>query len=223
VDRLSAALVTGQSDFNRGEIEQWKGPMWKDLGIRTRTWMQPNLGHGIPNATILGEAVAWLEEDRPRRAALAKRYPATRADASKPISSKDLAAALIAEGKEKLADAKTQYAGLMLVKGVSERWPDLDTGKAARKMLLEYDARKERPWDADDIAEQRKFLISEAKTLGDYALKGIPAGSPYVKFRPDMAKKAISLWKQVIEDSPDSDAAKLGRKAIPELEALTKK
>ena len=38
IDRLSAALVTGTSDFNRGEVERWKGTMWKDFGIRTRVW-----------------------------------------------------------------------------------------------------------------------------------------------------------------------------------------
>ena len=222
-DRLSVALVTGQTDFNRGEIEQWKGPLWSDLGLRTKVWIEPNLGHGIPNATTLSNAIVWLEEDRPRRVALAKRHPASRANPTQTTSSKELAAALWDEGKNRLSDAKTTYSGLMLIKGVSDRWPDLATGKSARKLLEDYDAKSDRPWELDDIAEQRKTLIASAKSLSNYALKGVPANSPYVKIRPDMAKKAINLWVQVIEDGPDSVAAKEGRKLLADLEPLTKK
>lgn len=223
IDRLSAALVTGTSDFNRGEVERWKGPLWRDAGVRTRVWVQTDLGHAVPGAATVAEAVAWLEEDRPRRAALAKRHPASRADASGAADPKEAAEALFAEAKGKLADPKTLHAGLMLAKGVSDRWPDLAAGKAARKLLVEYDARRERPWEKDDVAEQRRFLVAEAKALGDYALNGVPAGSPYAKVRPDMAKKALSLWKLAIEDSPESEAAKAGRKLLPELEALAGK
>lgn len=214
-DRLSAALVTGTTDFNRGEVEQWRGPLWRDLGIRTRVWVQPGLGHAIPSSATLGQAVAWLEEDRPRRAALAKKHPATRADATP--------AALLAEAKAKATDAKTAYPGLMLAKGVAARWPDLDAGKAARAWLVEYDAKGDPGWEKDDLAEQRRTLVAEAKALGDYALKGVPPGSPYEKSRPDMARRAVSLWRQVIEDAPKSDAAAAGRRALAELEALTGK
>lgn len=217
-DRLSAALVTGATDFNRGEVELWRGPLWRDLGIRTRVWVQPGLGHAVPSAATLGQAVAWLEEDRPRRATLAKKHPATRAAAAGVTP-----AALLAEAKAKAADAKTAYPGLMLAKGVAARWPDLDAGKAARAWLVEYDATGDPAWEKDDIAEQRKTLVAEARSLSDYALKGVPPGSPYEKSRPDMARRALSLWGQVIEDAPKSDAAAAGRKYLPELEALTKK
>jgi len=223
VDRLSAALITGSTDFNRGEIEQWKGPLWNELGLRSRVWVQAGMGHAIPNATTLGEAIAWLEDDRTRRAALAKTSPASRADVAKPLTSEEFAAVLLKEAKEKIADAKTRYAGLMLAKGVSERWTEEPSGKAARKMLLDFEAKKDLSWEKDDLADQRTMLIAEARSLSNYALKGVPAGSPYLKFRPDMAKKAISLWQQVIEDSPSSDAAKEGKTLLPRLEELIKK
>lgn len=221
-DRLSAALVTGATDFNRGEVEQWRGPLWRDLGIRTRVWVQPGLGHAVPSAATLGQAVAWLEEDRPRRAVLAKKHPATRADPARATPPAH-AAALLAEAKAKAADPKTAYPGLMLAKGVAARWPDLDAGKAARAWLVEYEAKGDPAWEKDDIAEQRKTLVAEARSLSDYALKGVPPGSPYEKARPDMARRAKSLWERVIEDSPKSDAAAAGRKYLPELEALTRK
>ena len=50
----------------------------------------------------------------------------------------------------------------MLLKGVLERWPDLAEAKEAEKLLLEYDAKPEKPWEADDLAEQRRYLIAGA-------------------------------------------------------------
>lgn len=220
-DRLSAALVTGPGDFNRGEVALWRGPFWRDLGIRTKVWEQPGLGHALPSAATLGQAVAWLEEDRPRRAALAKKHPATRADARTPAAAQP--SLLLDEAKAKAADPKTAFAGLMLAKGVSARWPDRPEGKAARDWLVEYDARGNRAWEKDDIAEQRRTLVAEAKSLSDYALKGVPANSPYLKSRPDMARRAISLWEKVIDDSPGSADAATGKRLVPELEPLTKK
>lgn len=222
-DRLSAALLTGDSDFNRGEIEIWKGPMWKQLGIRTRVWVQPKTGHALPSPGVASEAIAWLDEGAKVRAELAKKSPTTRA-APEAAPSRDVAAAaLVKEGEALLKAPETLYRGLMLVKGVLDRWPDTAAGKTARKRLEEFEAMKDKPWEAEDVAELRKQFTAEARTLGDYALRGIPAGSPYEKQRPDMAKQAIELWKVLIADMPDSELAKEGLKKVTELEALTKK
>ncbi|HEV3437676.1 MAG TPA: hypothetical protein VG122_09975 [Gemmata sp.] len=223
VDRLSVALVTGETDFNRGEMERWKGPMWKDLGIRTKVWVQPKTGHALPPAATLAEAVSWLDEGVNVRSALAKKAPASRAVPDNAPSRDAAAKALLKEGEDLLGGKTTQYRGLMMVKGVSERWPDTDTGKAARKLLEAYEAKKEKPWEAEDVAELRKQFTAEARALSDYTLNGIPAGSPYEKQRPDMAKQAIELWSALIGDAPDSDLAKEGKKRVAELEPLTKK
>lgn len=221
-DRLSAALVTGQTDFNRGEVERWKGPFWTGLGIRAKVWTQPNLGHAIASSATLTEAVKWLDEGRPARAAAAKKYPTSRA--SPAAQSRDEAAkALFAEGQGLLMQRATQHRGLMLVKGAFERWPDTEAGKAARKLLEEYEAKKEKPWEADDVAELRKQLTAEARALADYVLNGIPAGSPYEKARPDMAAQAVEYWSALIADAPDSDVAKEGKKLIAELRPLAGK
>ncbi|MCE9565272.1 MAG: hypothetical protein K8U57_24835 [Planctomycetes bacterium] len=222
-DRLSAALITGETDFNRGEVERWKGPMWKELGIRTKVWTQSKMGHTIPPAATLTEAVAWLDEAADTRASLAKKFPASRAASDAVPSRVDAAKALLKEGQDLLAVPTMQYRGLMTVKGVSERWPDTDPGKGARKLLLSYEEKKEKPWEAEDIAELRKQFIAEAKSVGDYALNGIPAGSPYEKEKPGFAKRAIELWGALIGDSPNSELAKEGKKRVAELEALLKK
>jgi pimeloyl-ACP methyl ester carboxylesterase len=222
-DRLSAALITGEADFNRGEVDRWKGPMWKELGIRTRVWTQPKLGHAVPSTATLAEAVAWLDEAASARASFAKKAPASRAAPDAVPSRTDAAQALLKEGQDLLTTRETLYRGLMLVKGTSDRWPDTDAGKAARKLLESYEAKKEKPWEADDIAELRKQFAAEARALGDYVLNGIPAGSPYEKQKPDMARRAAELWAALIGDAPNSTLASEGKKRLSELEPLLKK
>jgi hypothetical protein len=223
IDRLSAALITGETDFNRGEVERWKGLMWKDIGIRTRVWTQAKMGHALPPAATLTEALKWLDEGADRRAAVAKKAPAARATPDGALTREENAKALLDEGKELLGDKATMHRGLMLLKGAAGRWPDLVSGKAALKLLREYDAKTERPWEADDIAEQRKQIAAEARGLGDYALNGIPAGSQYEKQKPAIAKRAIDLWGVLITDAPDSALGKEGKKWVADLEPLTKK
>jgi hypothetical protein len=109
----------------------------------------------------------------------------------------------------------------MLVKGVFERWPDLPASDEAKKILLAYEDKKDRPWEADDVAEQRRFLIARARSVDAYASGDLPA--QYIKGRPQYAKQAIELWKQVVADAPDSEAGREGRKRIPELEKLAEK
>ena len=37
------------------------------------------------------------------------------------------------------------------------------------EILTEYDSRNERPWEADDLAEQKRFLLAQARSLDRYA------------------------------------------------------
>jgi pimeloyl-ACP methyl ester carboxylesterase len=223
VDRLSAALVTGETDFNRGEVERWRGTMWKDTGIRTRVWTQAKTGHALPPPATVAEVVKWLDEGADRRASAAKKAPASRATPDGALAREENAKAVFDEGKQLLGDKKTMHRGLMLLKGAAGRWPDLASGKAALKLLQEYDAKKDRPWEDDDIAEQVKQIAAEARGLSDYAINGIPAGSQYEKQRPDMARHAIDLWGVLVKDAPDSALGKEGKKWVADLEPLTKK
>ncbi len=219
MDRLSVALMTGDGDFNRGEVERLRGPYLKAVGVRTRWWEQAGLGHGTPNEKQLTEAVKWLEEDVERRRTLAKDYPASRAAGDAAPSREDAAKALLAEGEKRLDAKETLYSGLMLLKGCLDRWPDLPPADEAKKILTDYDGRKERPWEADDIAEQRKFLIAQARALDAYASGDLP--SQYAKMRPDMAKQARDLWQKVLDDGADADACREAKTRIPMLDKLT--
>jgi len=50
----------------------------------------------------------------------------------------------------------------MQLKGCMVRWQGLPAADEAKKILLDYDARQDRPWEEDDKAEQRRFLIAKA-------------------------------------------------------------
>ena len=38
MDRLSVALMTGDGDFNRAEVERLRGPYLSEVGVRTHWW-----------------------------------------------------------------------------------------------------------------------------------------------------------------------------------------
>ena len=218
IDRLSVALLTGQTDFNRGEVERLRGPYLGAVGVRAKVWTQANLGHGIPGDKTLLEALKWLEEGVAKRQELAKSYPATRTAGDAAPDRGEAAKALLAEGKRKLTKRETTYAGLMLLQGCLQRWPDVPAAEEAKKILLEYEEKRDKPWEADDLAEQRRFLSAQARALDAYASGDLPA--QYVKMRPALANQALDLWKQIVADAPDSEAGREGKKRIPELEKL---
>jgi hypothetical protein len=219
IDRLSVALVSGEGDFNRGEVERFRGPLLRDVGVRTRWWVVPKLGHGMPGEDCLVEVVNWLDEKAQQRRSLAKTYPAIRIAGDQAPARAEYAGQLLSEGKARISARNTLYSGLMLLKGVYTRWPDLPQAAEAKKILLKYDEDPKSDWQEEDVAQQRLFLIARARALDAYASGDL--ARPYEKQRPAMARAAINLWRQVIADGQDRAAAAEGAKRIPELQKLT--
>ncbi|MDA1014302.1 MAG: hypothetical protein O3A00_07590 [Planctomycetota bacterium] len=220
IDRLSVAHITGDSDFNQAEVERFRAPILSAVGVRSKVWVVPGMGHSVPTGAKLAPLYAWLEAGLAERRKLAKAHPAIRfADDAAP-NRDEFSASLLKEGKQRLQDVKSQYSGLMLVKGVWKRWPDTVAGKEALGLLQDYDSRTIRPWDQEDIAEQRLFLEAQARGLDAYASGKLP--QQYVTQRSRMAEAAISLWKAVLSDGQDKSAVAEAKKRIPELEKLVK-
>jgi len=219
--RLSLALITGETDFNQGEVARWKGSVLTEVGIRTRVWVVPGMGHGVPDEKTLAAAYAWLEEGLADRRALAKRWPASRAGGTKSPDRTQQAELLFSEAEQRLKVPATLYSGLMQLKGIAARWPDLPQAEAATKLLLEYDGRTERPWDETDIAEQRTYLAAEARGLTAYCTGPLP--QQYIPFQPRMAAAAIEMWKQLLNDGQDAKAVAEAKEWIPKLEELQTK
>jgi hypothetical protein len=216
IDRLSVAHLTGGSDFNRGEVERWRHPMLAEVGVRSRVWVDAKAGHAVPASSVLTDACRWLDDGLPARQSLAKKFPAARqAEAADRAA---WSAAVLAEARDRLKQPTMLYSGLMQLHGLAARWPDVPAAAQARKLLEEYDARTERPWEADDIAEQRRFLVARARGLDAYASGTLP--KQYLGQRADMLRAAVELWKQVLADGKDAAAAAQARERIPKLEAL---
>jgi hypothetical protein len=212
--RLSVALVSGETDFNRGEVERFRGPMLSDVGVRTKVWVVPKLGHGVPDGRQLAEVVGWLEEGAAARKKLATKYPASRAAATR----EEWSQALLKEAQARIKQKPTLFSGLMQLQGISVRWADLPAAATARQILAEFESRDDRPWEVDDLAEQRKFLIAHARSLDAYASGPLPA--QYANQRIDMAKGALGMWEQVLDDGPDTPAGKEAARRIPELKKI---
>lgn len=218
IDRLSVALLTGERDFNRGEVERFRGPILKDVGVRTRIWVQAGMGHSVPGDATVMQAIKWLNEGATDRSQLAKRSPTTRAAADASDNRADQARRLLADAEKLIVDKSRTYDALMLMKGITVRWPDLPQAKRATKTLLEYDAQADSRWREDDIAEQRRFLLARVRGLDGYASG--PLAKQYEAQRVDMARAAINLWGQVILDGQDAKAVAEAKERLPELKKI---
>jgi pimeloyl-ACP methyl ester carboxylesterase len=218
IDRLSVAMITGTGDFNRGEVERFRGPMLTDIGVRTKVTVVEGLGHGIPSAKSFGEVIEWLDAGAADRRKFAAKHPASRISADAAPTREESAKSLLAEGQSRLKDPKTLYSGLMQLQGVMQRWPDLRAAEDAKRILLDYEARPEKPWEEDDIDEQRRFLIARARALDAYATGELPP--QYANQRNDMLEAAINLWTLVIQDGQDDKAVDDGQRRLSKLKAM---
>jgi hypothetical protein len=219
-DRLSLALITGETDFNRPEVERMWGPIFTDFGIRTKIFLYPKMAHAVPGAKEMSEVVTWLEEDVTRRRDLAKEYPASRA--SDEVTTREaLAEAMMSEGKKRIKDPEQLYPGLMLVQGVMERFEGMPIAAEAKKMLLEYDAKKEKPWELKQINEQRRLILATAKALTNYASGDLP--KVYEKERIPKAKEAIQLWELIAKDAAGTNIEAAAKERIAALQKIVEK
>ncbi|MDB5386075.1 MAG: hypothetical protein JWM11_1721 [Planctomycetaceae bacterium] len=215
IDRLSVAMITGTDDFNLSEVDRFRGPMLTDMGVRAKVTVVPKLGHAIPDAQTFSKVIEWLDAGAADRRKLAQTHPASRIARDAIPTRESWAKSLFEEGQLRLKDPKTLYSGLMQLQGITQRWPDLKSANDAKQILQEYDSRPEHPWEADDIAEQRKFLIARARGLSAYATGELP--DQYAKQRKDMLQAAINLWMLVVEDGKDEKSVAEAEKRLPEL------
>jgi poly(3-hydroxybutyrate) depolymerase len=221
IDRLSVALVTGETDFNRGECERFKNTWQTEIGVRTKVWVVSKMGHGIPGGTTLAEVFTWLEEGLARRRELAKNYPAMRVAGNAAPSRQEQASALLAEGKQRLQAKETTYSGLMLLDGCAIRWSDTPAGAEALKITQEYDAKASKPWEEEHGDFERRFVFGRARGLDAYASGPLPP--QYAKQQGDMAKAAIQMYERLLKDGKYPKAVDEAKKRIPELRKLLMK
>lgn len=203
--RLSVAFVTGAADFNRKENEDYMAPFFNDLGIRSRLWVVPKMGHSIPGPKELAEVHAWLAEDVKRRRADAKTFPALAADPEEVRTAMQQADGLVKTAEAELKQPEHTWRAAALLEGVGQRWSDTPAASRAKKLLTNLNAA---PAQARLLAEQKgaeeqKFGTAEAQALERMGLR----------------RRAVEVWRQLAKQYPASEAGKKGAEEVKRLEA----
>jgi predicted esterase len=204
-DRLSVAFVTGESDFNRIENEKYLFPMFQDLDIRSRLWVVPKLGHGIPGPTVLAEACKWLEEDLSRRRNDVRKRPTLACPPADALTPRQLAARALEAAEADLKEDDRIWRGVALLQGIVARWGRTDSAEKARQRLAELrrDRKRLRLVDEQGGQDERTVLQAQAKALDRFG----------------QTATALRAWKTLARQHPDTPEA---RKATEEVQRLTK-
>ncbi len=202
-DRLSVAFVTGESDFNRKETEVYMAPLLADLGIRTKLWVVPKVGHGLPPDPVLAEVYAWLADDLKRRREDARAHPGLALAAGDALTPEKVAARHVDEAEADLKKPGRTWRGVALLRAVRERWPDTSAGDRARKLLEEIvtDETRARAILDEGGRDERELLSATARALerfGDFS-------------------GAMKAWNLLAKGQPDTPA---GQKAALEAKRL---
>ena len=222
-DRLSEAFVTGTGDFNRQENEEFRFPMTRELGIRSKLWVVKGMGHAIPEPPVLTEALKWLAEDLPRRQADATARPGLAVAPEEAPSAEQQAARQLDTAKAELKTPERTWHAAALAQGVLLRWPKEASADQARKFLVQLEAD---PKQAKLLAEQRTAEEQQEEkaapkrsylgvTFVDDTLKvqgvekdgpadkaGMQAGDVFVRLGDDKAESRANLSKLLLKRKP---------------------
>jgi PDZ domain len=203
-DRLSVALVTGETDFNRPENEKFMAPLLRDLDIRCKLWVVPKLGHGVPGPATLGKVFQWLEEDLKRRREDVKQQPALACPPDDALTPVRLGNRLLEAAEAEIKTGRVWH-GVTLLQGVIARYGRVKPGGEARKRLdaIKEDARLLRLVDEQGGQEERTMLAAQARALAAFG----------------QVRGARQAWKALAEGHPSSPE---GKKAAEELQKLNK-
>jgi dienelactone hydrolase len=202
-DRLSVAFVTGADDFNRAENEDYMAPLFQALGIRSRLWVVPKLGHAVPGPEELGEVYGWLADDLKRRREDARAYPGLAVAPGEVPTPLRQASRQLAAAQADLQHPERTWEAVALLQGVVKRWGKTEAGERAQKLLEDVQAD---PKQAARIAEQggleeRQLLIAQAEALEHWG--DLP--------------RARQAWRLLLKEHPQSPE---GRKAAVALRRL---
>lgn len=204
-DRLSVALVTGETDFNRKENEQYMGPWLKDLGVRSRVWVVPKLAHAIPSGAVLAEVYAWLRDDLKRRRADAKAHPELAVAPNEAPASVEQAKRLLSAARAELKQPERVWRGVTLLQGITQRWGSTEAGQEARALLKQVggDEKLLGLIAEQGAADEQKALSSQARALERFG---------------DVAR-AIQTWQVLARNYQDTP---VGRQAEENIRRLRK-
>ncbi len=196
-DRLSAAFLTGEKDFNRKENELYMQPWFEELGIRTKVWVAANLGHSLPPEKLLAEAYAWMKDDLPRRQADRKSWPGLNVEPTESPSAKEQGQRLLSTATKAFENPQEIWRGVTLLQGVTQRFDKTEANPAARDLLKKVTQNEAllNAIDQQGAADEVLSLSAQAKALERFG-------------QPTKAVEAWELLARNYDGTPIGDAAR---------------
>jgi hypothetical protein len=214
-ERLSIALAAGERDPARAELETYRLPVLRGLEVRAKLWTVPRLGHVMPPPTVLEEVFVWLEAEKANRGALGEKYPTARMPGGTVPSGEEWARAVVEEARDRVADRKLRESGLMQLEGVVRRWKGGAAARSAAKLLEDAGAAG---WEKVYARKQQDFFFREAKALDEWLEGPLPLRDQQRKHL--LVAVSLALWKQVLEQDPDTKEGKQAKTRVEELRKM---
>src|SRR5207249_1853681 len=142
-------------------------PTFPDLGIRSRLWVVPKLGHSIPGPAVLAEVRKWLEEDLLRRHQDVKAQPTLACPPDDALTPRKLASRALEAAEANLKEDDRLWRGVALLQGIVARWGRTEEAEKARKRLAELkeDPKRRRLAEEQGGKEERTVLQAQGKAL----------------------------------------------------------
>jgi hypothetical protein len=218
-ERLSVALVTGEVDVRRRELEVVRYPVLRDLGARVKLWTVPRQGHAMPVAAVIEDVLVWLELARPARRLLAVTNPVARMPESSMPAADLWARGVYDEATARLKDARHREVGVLQLEGVLRRWRGSAAAQLAAKALDKHDEEAKVKWQAVYDRKQLEYAYLEAKALDEYLALPMPVAELLRK--PAMLRELAALWELVEKHGPDTAQAAEATRRLEELRKAT--
>lgn len=202
-ERLSVAFVTGEKDFNRKENEDVMDPWFQEIGIRSKLWVIPNLGHAIPSGDTVNKIHAWLEEDLQRRRDDRKERPKLAVAADDTPVGNDQAKRMVDEAAIGLKLQGRTWRSISLLQGVTYRWGATDAGKQAQRLLTDARADNKLLERVDDegTKDEIKSVSAQAKAMERFG----------------KAAEAIAAWELLVKNYQGTPIAQLAADNVKRL------
>jgi predicted esterase len=205
-ERLSVALVTGETDMNRKENEDVMHPWFKEINIRSKLWVVPKLGHAIPSDTVLAEVHAWIADDLKRRRDDRMAHSKLAVAADDTPTAKEQAKRLVEAAQSDLKDPMRTWRGVALLQGVTQRWGGTPESKKAQSVLK-------------DVLNDDTLLQRIDKQGSDDEVNSVSAQAKAME-RFGMTAKAIEAWEILAKNY---EGTPIATKAIENIKRLRAK
>ncbi len=205
-DRLSVALVTGETDPNRRESELLWAPLFGETGIRSRLWVLPKIGHDMPPEAVLSAVYGWLEEDLSRRRREAKDRLGAKTSPDELLTDHDRAEHLLETARIERYQPDRVYRATAKLVGLLARWGDTDAADKTRVLLKEMrgDPVFRQRLAEQSAADERRLLGAQAKAWENFG----------------RLREARDVWQRLAKSQTEQPAGVRAAAEVKRLDAL---